>query len=233
MESLKRVKNNSKDILVIGAGGHGKEIASYIQDLMREGERINLLGFIDEGKPAGPFADSKILGNFDTLSELIRSYQNSLYYLTAVGDNETRKKFVKKIESLNASRLKVYTLIHPKALLGQGVDIGEGTCLCPGSIITTRVKLGKHCIVNVNASVSHDCEVQDFVNINPGSVICGNVKIGEGSYIGAGAAVIDNVSIGEWTVIGAGAVVTQDIPPHVTAVGVPAKVIKKNCVSAL
>jgi acetyltransferase EpsM len=66
------------------------------------------------------------------------------------------------------------------------------------------------------------------VNINPGVTVCGDVRIGEGSYIGAGATIKDKVSIGQWSVIGAGAVVISDIPPHVTAIGVPARVIKDH-----
>jgi len=80
----------------------------------------------------------------------------------------------------------------------------------------------------VNTSVSHDCVIGDFVNINPGAVVCGNVNVGEGCYIGAGATIIDKVSIGDWSTIGAGAVVIHDIPPYVTAVGVPARVIQEN-----
>jgi acetyltransferase-like isoleucine patch superfamily enzyme len=54
------------------------------------------------------------------------------------------------------------------------------------------------------------------------------VKMGEGVDLGTGASVIQGKQIGEWSVIGAGAVVTQDIPAHVTAVGVPCRVIKRH-----
>ena len=68
--------------------------------------------------------------------------------------------------------------------------------------------------------------MDNFCNINPGAHLAGNVTVGEGCYIGMGANIIQGISIGPWSIIGAGAVVVRDIPANVTAVGVPAKVIK-------
>jgi acetyltransferase EpsM len=76
--------------------------------------------------------------------------------------------------------------------------------------------------------VAHDCLVGDFCNLNPAATLCGNVQLGEGCSIGAGATVIEKVKIGAGTIVGAGAVVIRDLPPGVTAVGVPARVIKQH-----
>ncbi len=218
-------------VILIGAGGHGSELASYVQDLIARGEKIRVVGFVDENKPPGRFHGSKILGDFRDLGAFLRAHtKETFHYITATGDNKRRREFVQKIECLRAKNLRPWTLRHPWAHLSQEVQIEEGTCLAPGVIVTSRVQIGRHCILNVNASVSHDCIVGDFVNINPGATICGNVRIGKGCYIGAGATVIEKVSIGNWTVIGAGAVVVDDIPSHVTAVGVPARVIKRHSV---
>jgi acetyltransferase EpsM len=54
------------------------------------------------------------------------------------------------------------------------------------------------------------------------------VNVGEGCYIGMGANVIQGKSIGDWTVVGAGAAVVTDLPANVTAVGVPAAVVKER-----
>jgi len=215
-------------IIILGAGGHGSEIVSYLGDLVVSGEALRLVGGIDEGKARGPWCGSEVLGDFGRLKELVSAQPDvSFCYITAVGNNQLRRQFVRTVTTFGASNLTAWTLRHPRAVVGQDVLIGEGTCLAPGSILTTRVRLGHHCILNVQASVSHDCEVGDFVNLNPGAVVCGNVKIGAGCYIGAGATIIDNVSIGEWTVVGAGATVINDLPAGVTAVGVPARIIKR------
>lgn len=229
--SVRELMKNAvgKRIYIIGAGGHGSEIFSYLHNLTAQGEMISAAGFVDEHKARGPFGESEIIGDFDELRRVLSRREDSeLFYITAVGSNAIRRELVNKLHSLDAPNLKAWTLLHPQSVVGFKVEIGEGTCLAPGSILTTNINIGRHCIINVNASVSHDCVVGDFVNINPGAVVAGNVKIGEGCFIGAGATLIDKVSIGEWATIGAGAVVINDIPPGATAVGVPARVIKRQ-----
>lgn len=216
-------------VIIIGAGGHGKEVASYIRDIGSQGTNVCVAGFVDENKPKGAFGQSEILGGFDDLRVLLRDHEDKMfYYIPAVGDNRSRAELVRKAESLKMNNFKPWTLRSPQATIGHNVEIGEGSCLAPGSIITTHVSLGRYCIINVNASVSHDCCLGDFVNINPGATVCGNVSIGSGCYIGAGATIIDKISIDDWAVIGAGAVVIEDMSAGVTAVGVPAKVIKRS-----
>jgi len=222
------VAAGATSIIIIGAGGHGSELASYIRDLCKSGANLHLIGFVDEYKARGPWCGTEILGNLQDCAMVVRQQPKvPFHYITAMGDNQTRRHLVQAVAALGVPNLQAWTLRHPRATIGQDVTIGEGTCFAPGSIVTTQIRLGHHCILNVNASVSHDCEVGDFVNINPGAVVCGNVKIGTGCYIGAGATIIDKVSIGAWTIIGAGATVIDDLPAGVTAVGVPARIVKR------
>ena len=214
-------------IVLVGAGGHGSEVRAYILDLLCRGWHGRLLGFLDDNLPKGPHRGLEIIG---TLAEFAAQPPECLHgtrYLTAVGDNPTRRSLVERIEQLLGDRVPAWSLIHPSAFVGNS-EIGEGTLLAPGSIVTSRSRVGSHVIVNVKASVSHDCEIGDFVNINPNATVCGWCRVGAGVYIGAGATIIDRMQVGEGAIIGAGAVVTRDIPPHVTAVGVPARVIKTH-----
>lgn len=213
------------ELVVIGAGGHGREVYAYVRDLVGAGVPIRFAGFVDEKKP--PTDDEpRVLGDFGTLRVWCEARgERGAWYITAVGDNRLRARFVEQVEVLGLSGLRPWTLQHPAAHVGHDVILGDGTCIAPGAIVTTRVRLGRHCIVNVRASVSHDAEIADFVNVNPGVVVCGGVRIGEGCYVGAGATVIQDVSVGAWSVIGAGAVVVRDVPPGVTVVGVPARVM--------
>lgn len=212
---------------MVGAGWHGREVHAYLRELAGAESSIQLVGFVDEVRPRGPWLDTEVLGHFEDLQSLIAAHSSlDMRYITATGNNALRQTFVRRIEALTASELSPWTLIHPRSHVGPNVEIGPGSCLAPGAVLTAHVCLGRHCIVNANASLSHDCDVGDFVNINPGAVICGNVRIGSNAYIGAGATVIDKLIIGEGAVIGAGAVVVDDVPPHTTVVGVPARAIK-------
>lgn len=215
-------------LIIIGAGGHGSELYSYLLDLKNKNQDIEFIGFVDENKTKGNDLRAKYLGDFDGLKAFLKQNQNeSYYYITATGDNKLRMKFVEKIDSLQLKNIKPWILLHPLSIIGKDVEVGEGTCFAPGSIATTRIKIGKHCIINVNSSLSHDAVIRDFVNINPGVVVCGNVQIGKGGYIGAGAIIIDKITIGDWVTVGAGAVVVNDLPSNVKVVGVPAKILEK------
>lgn len=205
-------------IYIIGAGGHGRELRSYLRDLRRAGFRVELHGYLDDGLAAGWHGKLHVLGTIDGFDELTG------LYITAVGSNTLRKEIVERITARYGAALRPWTLVHPRSYVGEEIKIGEGTCIAPGVIINAEAQIGDHCIINVNASISHDCIINNFVNINPGATVCGTVTIGEGGFIGAGAVVKERVSIGAWSIVGAGAVVVRDIPPNVTATGVPARV---------
>jgi sugar O-acyltransferase (sialic acid O-acetyltransferase NeuD family) len=219
-----------QDVVIIGAGGHGSEVHSYLHDLVNGGQPLHLVGFIDDRLPVGPLLGSEILGGLSVLEQMTKE-RAELNYITAFGDNPTRRKIVEKLGALQISGPRPWTLRHPTANIGYEVEIGDGTLLAPGVIITTRVRVGRHCILNVNTSVSHDCRIGDFVNINPGATICGDVAIGDGSFIGAGAVVKEKITIGQGVLVGAGAVVVKDVPDRAKVVGVPASVVGKDAIA--
>ena len=219
---------HAERVVIIGAGGHGSELHSYFVDLNAHREPCKLAGFIDDQRPVGPWLSSEVLGGLTTLKSLALREQGPTHYITAFGNNAVRHRFVRAIEALGADAPQPWTLRHPSAQLGFDVVVGGGTLLAPNVILTTRVRVGAHCILNVRASISHDCDIGDFVNINPAATLCGNVSVGDGSFIGAGAVVKEKVVIGRGVVVGAGSTVVRDLPDGVTVVGTPARIIKQS-----
>ena len=210
-------------LVIIGAGGHGAEVAAYALDL-----GLALGGAIDDVKPRGPWHVSRVIGGMGEIAAYCGDHE-SVQYITAFGSNGLRRQVVERIAAMGIANLTpARALRHPSAWSGASVEIGAGTLLAPNTIVTTRVAIGDHCILNVKASISHDCVVGSYSNINPGATVCGDVHIGEGCYIGAGATIIEKKRIGAWTVVGAGSVVTRDLPDGVTAVGVPARIIRRQ-----
>jgi sugar O-acyltransferase (sialic acid O-acetyltransferase NeuD family) len=183
-----------------------------------------VLGFIDDDPALHGViqCDLPVLGGFEWLE---RRRATNIRVICGTGNPSSRKSLAERAIALS---LQFCQAIHPSAQMSRWVELGPGTMVAAGSVLTTQIQLGAHALVQVNSVIGHDCTIGAYCNINPGCCISGNVKMGEGVDLGTGTSVIQGKQIGEWSVIGAGAAVTQDIPAHVTAVGVPCRVIKRH-----
>lgn len=207
-----------RDVVIIGAGGAGREACWAFQ----ESGKWNVLGFIDDNPQLqrAQFCDVPVLGGFSWLE---RERGKRFAVLCAIGNPTVRRRLVGRAVALG---LAFCSIVHPSVNISPWVEIGPGSIICAGSTVTTHVRFGAHVTVNVGCTVSHDAVIGDYCNINPGCRIAGAVNLGAGVDLGIGTMVIQNRRIGEWSTIGAGAVVTKDVPSYVTAVGVPCRVIK-------
>ncbi|WP_232463472.1 acetyltransferase [Tumebacillus avium] len=202
-------------LIIIGMGGHSKVAADVAR---RSG--YELLGFLDNREPAVPHG--AYLGPVDDFP--YEEHRDTQFFV-GIGSNAVRQKVAGR---LAARGVEFATLIDPSAILGSGVMIGSGTLVMPGCIINADSRIGQQVILNTAATVDHDCVVGDYAHLSPGVHLAGAVQIGALTHVGIGASVIQTVQIGARAVIGAGAAVVRNIPDDVTAVGVPAKVIKTN-----
>lgn len=210
-----------KDIVIIGASGFAKEVAFLIEDINKEKNEWNIIGFVDNDES---LIGTKING-YEVIGDDNWLMEQELYVVCGIGASIVRKKIMSKLEK---SKNKFPVLIHPNVVYSDTVSFGEGTIVCAGNIITVNIDIGKHTIINLASTIGHDTVVGDYTTILPGVNVSGNVNLGECTSIGTGAAIIQGVSVGENTVVGAGAVVVKDLPANCTAVGAPAKAIKFN-----
>lgn len=210
-----------KPLVVIGAGGFGREVAWLIRDINQKEPTWDFLGFIDDRLSGTTVEGYPIIGSFEVLEKM----EPLPYVVCAIGDPVARKSVVNRC--LEAG-LEFATLVHPSVIFSDFVEIGTGSVICAGTILTTNIKVGAYSILNLNCKVGHDSVLGDFSSLMPATNMAGEVTVGEGCYFGINSGVINQVSIGEWTIIGAGAMVVNDIPPRVVAVGVPAKPIKQR-----
>jgi sugar O-acyltransferase (sialic acid O-acetyltransferase NeuD family) len=207
-----------KKIIIIGAGGFGREVEMLVRQINEVEERWNLIGFLDDKINQGvQIGESKVLGPV----ELINSYDD-IYYVIAIANAQIKEKILELV----GIKLKPATLIHPSVILGKRVVIGDGTIICAGNIITEDIAIGDHVILNLMCTVGHDTIIKNLCSFMPSVNISGEVLIDRGVFVGTGSKIINRVEIGEFSIIGAGAVVSKSIPANCTAVGVPAKPIK-------
>lgn len=209
-----------KEIYIVGAGGFSREVAWLIEDINKKNTMWKIKGFIDEdinniGKELNGY---KVLGDISYLNN-----QEKANVIIAIGNGEIRKKIIETIKNHEFP-----ILIHPSIIMSKYIEIGQGTIICAGSILTTNIKIGEHVIINLDCTIGHDSILENYSTILPSTNISGNVKVEEYATIGTGTAIIQGKNIGKRSIIGAGSVINKDIPDNSTAVGVPAKVIKVN-----
>lgn len=204
----KALKEMSKVVYILGAGGHAKVVIEIAELLGYE-----IAGVFDHNKDVKDVLNYSVSHDFDVFSK----HKNVFF---ALGNNRNRKK---NSESFG---INYPNLIHPSAIITKRIDLGRGNAVMAGVVINSSVRIGDFCIINTSSSLDHDCEIEDFVHISPKAALAGNVKVKEGAQIGIGACIKQNVTIGKWAVIGAGAVIIEDVPDYAVVVGNPGKVVK-------
>lgn len=213
----------AEPLVVIGAGGFGREVADVVEALNARAEQSlwDLIGMVDDGLSEANrirLADRGIrpLGS---LSELI-SDGPRVRYVIGIGNPDVRRSIA---DQLDRAGFRPATLVHPEATLGSQVSLGAGTVVCAGARITTNISLGRHCHVNPNCTIGHDTLLGDFVSLNPGATVSGDCVIGARSLVGAGAVVLNQIVLGEGVLVGASACVTRNVPDATVVKGVPAR----------
>ena len=210
-------------IVIAGASGFGREVQWLAEQIAESRGGIPLAEcFVDD--------DARRIGTMvnglrvKTLEQAHADHADAALAI-AIGSSALREDVARRAAALGASFV---TLVHPRVERSKWIEIGEGTIICAGCILTTNIRIGAHVHINLDCTIGHDVVVDDFVTLAPGVHVSGNVRIEAGAYIGTGAAIINGregepLVIGANSVIGAGACVTRNVAAGTTAVGVPAK----------
>jgi sugar O-acyltransferase (sialic acid O-acetyltransferase NeuD family) len=200
-------------VWIVGAGGFARETLNVYRDAGREAE---VAGFLEEHSAReGALVNGKPVRDWS----LVRTLPAGTRLIAAIG-SPARGRLLDEAAGLG---LAFDTVVHPTARTSPWVEIREGCVICANCILTTQITVGPHAILNLACTVGHDTTIGRLVTLSPGVHVSGRVTIEDEVFVGTGAAIIEKVRIGRGAVIGAGAVVTRDVPPGVTAVGVPAK----------
>ena len=201
-----------KDLIIMGAGDLGKDVAWLVERINEKKPEWNLLGFTEVGD-IKEFQGYPVLGSDD----VIENYED-VYVVCALANTAVRERI---IDTLPAN-VHVATLIDPQAIIHRTAQIGEGSMIFANALVGIEAKVGKQCVVLYNASVNHDVEVGDYTTVYPNATISGRCVVGKYCEIGTGASIIQHVSICDNAKIGVGAAVFTNIRNPGTTVGNPA-----------
>ncbi len=209
-------------IVILGAGGHGRGVLEILRAAAeRDGSKCPVLGFLDDRAElfGGNCAGLPILGRIE---EAERFDGQGASFLMGVGDPLVRRALVTKL-----GELPYAGAVHPSAVLYGDVEYGAGAVIAAGVVVAAATRLGAHSLLNLNATVGHDCVLEDFATVGPGANLGGFVTMGEAAFVGLNATVVPGRRIGARARVGPGSVLLEDLKEERIAFGVPARVVDR------
>jgi sugar O-acyltransferase (sialic acid O-acetyltransferase NeuD family) len=209
---------------VYGASGCGRGVMPLARDqLAVRGISVERLVFVDDCAPSSSLNGHRVL----SYEEFLELGAGSKYLVIAIANGLVRSSLADRCA---LDGIEPWTVKAANVVVMDEVQMGQGAVLSPFVTVTSNVRIGKHFHANLYSYVEHDCIIGDFVTFAPGAKCNGNVVIEDYAYIGSGAVIKQGkpgqpLIIGRGAVIGMGAVVTRHVPPGVTVVGNPARLI--------
>jgi len=212
------IGDDMNNIVIIGASGFGREVAWLIEN----SDNWNVIGFVDDNKDLENKSvnDYPVLGTIDFLLN-VNEKTNAV---VAIGNPQIRKKIVERLQS--NTNISFPNIVDKDVIIDKTVMLGFGNIICKGNILTTNIEIGNFNHINLNCTVGHDVQFNDYITVYPGVNISGNVIINDCVEVGTGTKIIQGKKIVKETVIGAGSVVVKDIIENGTYIGIPAKQMK-------
>jgi sugar O-acyltransferase (sialic acid O-acetyltransferase NeuD family) len=205
-----------ENLIIVCAGKFGREIHTWARQAVRAGAPWTIKGFLDD-RP-------EILDGFNYESPILSSvgdYQPCVgdLFICAVGQPNARQEYCTLLEKRGAC---FGTLIHPTALIGHNVQIGDGSILGPYTQLSCDIRLGRHVVFGTHSNTGHDTVIGDYAQISGGCEINGCAQIGDKAFLGSHATILPGVRVGNGSFVGAGSVVLKNVRPGIKVFGNPA-----------
>ena len=219
---------SGRDLVIVGAGGFGRETAQAVQAINDCGGRWRLLGFLDDdtARRGSSVDGTMIIGGRDEIRRL-----PGTSVVVCTGRPEDYVSRLRIVGELGLPTARYATIIHPAAVVSASSSIGPGCVLLAQVVLTAAVRVGAHVAIMPQVVLTHDDVVEDFATLASGVRLGGSVHVGRAAYVGAGALVREGRSVGTCSLVGMGAVVTRDIPADEVWAGAPARYLRAASVS--
>lgn len=209
-----------KDLYILGAGGHAKEVYFLAERI----GKWNIKGMLDLNA-----ADPVIIAGKE-----VPVYSESM--LDEIdGDNVClvigiagSVKILKNMVTRYSGKFEFPNLIDPSVVTcPENIEMGVGNVISPNNTITTALKIGSYNVFNIGSVVHHDVVIGDYNIFSPSVNVSGGVEIGDSNYFGVKSTILQYLKMGNNNVIGAASLVTKDLDNDTTVIGVPAKKYEK------
>lgn len=203
-------------VILLGAGGHAKVVLDLLQ-----GNARTVIGVCDPNlarQGTEKWRGVNVLGDDNAIHQFSPESVELANGMGSLPGSLTRQRL-----HLTFSRqgYRFATLVHPSAVLGTGVTLGQGVQVMAGCVIQVDTCIGDNTIINTSAHIDHDGQIGQHVHIAPGAVLSGEVMVEENAHIGPNATLIQGKRIGRGAIVGAGTIVMRDLPAYHQLTGQP------------
>lgn len=206
-------------LMLVGASGLARETLEVVR-LLGAAEEVSVVDD-DPATWGTDLAGAPVVGGLDLVPEY-----GDHELLVCVGRGPGRRAIVRRLTDLGVAPERYATLVHPAVDVPASCDVGRGTILLAGVVLTTAVRLGDHVVAMPHVTLTHDDVVDDYATLCAGVSLGGAVHVQEGAYLGMGATVREGSLVGVDTVLGMGAALVEDLPAGETWAGVPARPVR-------
>lgn len=211
---------STERLIIVGAGGFGREILCWAEDCHRAGTLPAVAGFLDDKVEALPNYGVSRVGTVADYGP-----QPGDVFVVAVGEPGRKKEVV---DSLQGRGARFAQLVHPSCTITKTASLGEGVIMCPQTMAMPDARIERFVTIINFSGIGHDSVAGEFSTLSSLVDVTGNVRIGAGVTIGSGARILPGVTIGDGATIGAGAIVMRSVKPGTTVYAAPAKLLRTS-----
>ena len=208
-----------KKLIIVGAGGFGREVYAWAKDHPDSGHAWEITGFLDD--------DPHVLDGYDYPVGVMGSVEEHQpaedeVFVCAIGAPMIKKKVCQGLLARSATFI---SLVHPSVILGENIQLGDGVVLCPRVTLTADITVGAFAAINCHSSAGHDVVIGAWATISGHCDLTGNTRYGVGAFLATGVRIVPGKSVGDFAYVGAGSVVIRSVKDGLKVFGNPARVL--------
>lgn len=210
------------DIVILGAGGMGRETFEVVEDTFGNDSNYRVKGFLSDV----PNMLDDFTG-YPPLIGTIKDYeiQPNDRFILAIGDVAGRRQIA---ESILQRGGEFINLIHPAAHIFRSAKIGRGVIIFPCAYVGADAKIGDFCLMNAHSLAGHDTILGNFSEMAPYSILGGGTVTGEECFFCMHAVTAPKTKLGNRVIISQGSTNKENPADDSFVEGVPGETFKRR-----